>query len=175
MNKRISTVLAFLLVGVIGLGMGLRNAEAAGEPVIDSFFATKELAPGDTLKVYLKASGKDSALKMIYATVEQPGGGVYPVGLTRVKGGAQKELSGYLHFSTITGVGSPADAVPLKLTLQVQDERGRFSEPVVFSVALRTRAAAEGPPAGAYAETDLGPIMIRLRPIHEGSGNPSYE
>ncbi|MBP1719621.1 MAG: hypothetical protein H6Q43_3059, partial [Deltaproteobacteria bacterium] len=95
--------------------------------------------------------------------VEQAGGGVYPVSITRIKGDQQKDLSGYLYFSTITTVGSSSDFVPLKLTVQIQDSKGHFSEPVVFPVELKPRVSPEDPPAGVFAEKELGSIMIRLR------------
>jgi hypothetical protein len=114
-------------------------------------------------------------MKAIYVVVEQAGGGVYPVSITRIKGGQEKDLSGYLYFSTITTVGSSSDFVTLKLTIQIQDSTGRFSEPVVLPVEFKPRVSPDSPPAGMFAEKELGPIMIRLRPILDGGGKPSFE
>ncbi len=176
MNKKLAFVLGFLLVGFLGMNDSLKNAYAVEGPIITGSFVQKELRPGDTLKVYLKASSADSRMKAIFVTVEQAGGGVYPVSITRIKGDQQKELSGYLYFSTITTVGHSSDFVPLKLIVQIQDNRGRLSEPVVFSVDFKPRVSAENPPAGIFAETELGPIMIRLHPILGGDhGGSSFE
>jgi len=175
MNKKLTFVAGFLLVGLLGINFSLKDAYAVEGPIITSSFAQKELRPGDILKVYLKASSADSSMKAIYVILEQTGGGVYPVSITRIKGDQQKELSGYLYLSTHTTVGSSSDFVPLKLTAQIQDSKGRFSEPVVFPVLFRPRVSPENPPAGVFAEKELGPIMIRLRPFLDGGGNPSFE
>ncbi len=175
--KRISFLLfGFLLVGLVGMSFSLRDAYAVEAPIISASFAPKECLPGNIMKVYLKASSPDSSMKAIYVTVEQAGGGIYPVSITRIKGDQQKELSGYLYWSTMTTVGSSSDFVPLKLIVQIQDNKGRFSEPVVLPVNFKPRVSAENPPAGMFAENELGPIMIRLRPILDGGGSgPSFD
>jgi len=175
MNKILALVLGLFLVGSPGMDFPLKNAYAVEGPIITASFAPKEFRPGDTLKVYLKASSEDSNMKAIYVTVEQAGGGVYPVSITRIKGDQQKELSGYLYFSTITTVGSSSDFVPLKLIVQIQDNRGRFSEPVIFPVDFKPRVSPESPPGGMFAEKELGPIMIRLHPILDGGNGSSFE
>ena len=173
MNKKLFFVFGFLLVGLLGMNFSLKDVYAVEGPVISASFAPKEFRPGDTLKVYLKASSLDSNMKAIYVTVEQAGGGVYPVSITRIKGDQQKELSGYLYWSTMTTVGSSSDFVPLKLIVQIQDNKGRFSEPIVLPVNFRPRVLPENPPAGMFSEKELGPIMIRLRPILDGGGDGS--
>ena len=175
MNRKLAFVLGFLLVGILGMNFSLKDAYAVEGPIITGSFAQKELRPGDTLKVYLKASSVDSSMKAIYVIVEQAGGGVYPMSITRIKGDQQKELSGYLYFWTITTVGTSSDFVPLKMIVQIQDSRGRFSEPVVFPVDFKPRVSPENPPAGIFAEKELGPIMITLHPITDGGGNSSFE
>jgi hypothetical protein len=173
MNKKSLFFLGLLLVGFLGLSLFLSDNSAAEGPVITASFAPKEFTPGGSLRVYIKAQSADSDMKAIYVTVEQPGGGVYPISITRIKGDQQKDLSGYLYFSTTTTVGSSADFVPLKLIVQIRDGKGRFSEPTVLSVAFKPRAMPEDPPAGVFAENELGPIMIRLRPIMDGGGDSS--
>ena len=173
MNKKLAFVLGFLLVGLLGMNFSLKDVYAVEGPIISASFAPKEFRPGDTMKVYLKASSVDSNMKAFYVIVEQAGGGVYPVSITRIKGDQQKELSGYLYFHTNTTVNSSSDFVPLKIIVQIQDSKGRFSEPVVFPVDFRPRVSPENPPAGVFAEKELGPIMIRLRPIMDGGGDSS--
>lgn len=175
MKKKLILVIGFLWVAFLGMNFSWENAYAAEGPVINNSFAPKEIFPGDTLKVYLKASSADSSMKAIYVIVEQVGGGVYPVGITRIKKDQQKELSGYLYWSTRTTVGSSSDFVPLKIIVQIQDDKGRFSEPIVFPILFKPRASPENPPAGVFAENELGPIMIRLRPILDGSDGSSFE
>jgi hypothetical protein len=173
MSKKSIVVLGLLLVGLLGLNLSIKDVSAAEGPVITASFAPKEFIPGGSLKVYIKAQSADSEMKAIYVTVEQPGGGVYPISITRIKEDQKKDLSGYLYFSTITTVGSANDFVPLKMIVQIKDSKGRFSEPAVLSVAFKPRAMPENPPAGVFAENELGPIMIRLRPIMDGGGDSS--
>jgi len=175
MNKKLTLIIGFLLIGFLGINLFWKDVYAAEGPVISSSFAPKEILPGDTLKVYIKAASADSRMKAIYVIVEQVGGGVYPVSITRIKKDQQKELSGYLYWSTMTTVGSSSDFVPLKLTVQIQDDKGNFSEPIVFPVLFKPRAFPEYPPAGVFEEKELGPIMIQLRPILDGGGGSSFE
>jgi len=136
MNRKMALVLGFLLVGVLGMHFSLKDGYAVEGPIITGSFAQKELRPGDTLKVYLKASSVDSNMKAIYVIVEQAGGGVYPVSITRIKGGQEKDLSGYLYFSTITTVGSSSDFVTLKLIIQIQTAGGVLANRSFFRLNL---------------------------------------
>lgn len=176
MKRILFLLLGFLLVGLVAMSFSLKDAYAIEGPIISASFAPKEFLPGDTLKVYLTASSVNSNMKAIFVTVEQAGGGVYPVSITRIKGDQRKELSGYLYWSTMTTVGSSSDFVPLKLIVQIQDNKGKFSEPVILPVNFKPRVSPESPPAGMFSEKELGPIMIRLRPILDGEGSgPSFD
>lgn len=160
MNKTLTLLLGLLLAGLLGMSLVLKNACAAEGPVIRDSFAQKELRPGDTLKIYLKASSLDSSLKAIYVTVEQAGVAVHPLSIIRLKKeDQQKELSGYLYLPTI----SSNEFISLKLIAHIQDGEGRFSEAAVFPVEFKPQASPENPPPGVFAEKELGPIMIRLR------------
>ena len=160
MNKKLTLALGFLLAGLLGMSFSFKNACAIEGPVILASFAQKELRPGDTLKIYLKASSLDSPLKAIYVTVEQSGVAVHPVNIIRIKKeDQQKALSGYLYMPTI----SSNEFITLKLIVQIQDSRGRFSEEALFPVEFKPQVSPEDPPPGVFAEKELGPIMIRLR------------
>ncbi|KPK89516.1 MAG: hypothetical protein AMJ94_11895, partial [Deltaproteobacteria bacterium SM23_61] len=56
-------------------------------PVITASFASPELSPGDTWKVYLKASDPDGDMESIVAVVDQTGLGSYPLSFTKLKEG----------------------------------------------------------------------------------------
>jgi uncharacterized protein YdbL (DUF1318 family) len=88
-NKKMMLFAA--LASLLWVGM----AQAAS-PVITSHYASSDLRPGDTWKIYLKASDPDGDMKNIVATVKQAGVGVHPVGLTRIQEGNRKEPSGYV-------------------------------------------------------------------------------
>jgi hypothetical protein len=160
MNKKSTLILGLLLVGLLGMSFSLQTVYAIEGPVIRDSFAQKDLRPGDTLRIYLKASSLDSSLKAIYVTVEQSGVAVHPLSIIRLKKeDQQKELSGYLYLPTI----SSNEFFSLKLIVHIQDAEGRFSEPAVFPVEFKPQVSPENPPPGVFAEKELGPIMIRLR------------
>jgi hypothetical protein len=173
MNRKVVPIFVILF-----LAMGLSTVMAAevregvdvkGVPVITQSFASKEIRPGETWKVYLNVSDPDGILKNIFAVVYQAGAGPYPLSIIRIQGDNQKELSGYIYLTTSNPYTS-FGFVPLKLTVEVQDKAGRFSGPVVFPLFMHGRAIQEAPPEGVFKEQDLGPIMVTLRGIVGGGG-----
>ena len=151
-----------LIVGLASLvWVGVAHASA---PVITSHFASSDLRPGDTWKIYLKASDSAGNMRYIMATVKQAGVGVYPVGITRIRQENRKEFSGYVYLNTLGGTGLTFHT--LTLTLSVQDRAGNFSDPVEVPLYFGSRVEAQAAPAaGAYQDQDLGPVMISLRSI----------
>ncbi len=146
--------------------------QASEGPVISQSFAVKELVPGDTWKIYIKAKSPEAKMKYIYAYLEQAGGMAYPISLIRIREENQGEISGYVFLSTLSA-GQPMDYVNIRLTIHIRDEKGRFSEPVIFPLVFNARANKQEPPTGIFLEKDLGPVMIRLRPVND-DGN-SYD
>ena len=141
-------------------------------PVITETFASKQLRPGDTLKIYLKASDPGGDIYKIVAMVNQPGLGLYPVSYTQVPQENGKELSGYVYLNT----QGPYDVgwqnfLSLSVTVQIQDRAGHFSEPVIFPLSFQSRYTQEPPPSGKFKEQDLGPIMVVLRPPDGDQGS----
>ena len=160
MNKK---YMALSIVGLASLvWIGIAHAAA---PVITSHFASSDLRPGDTWKIYFKASDSDGDMKYIVAAVKQAGAGVYPVGLTRIREENRKELSGYVYLNTMGDSSySSFTFFGLTLTLWVQDRAGNFSDPIEVPLTFGSRVEAQAtPPAGVYHEQDLGPVMIFLR------------
>jgi len=172
MNKKMISVVAllFLILGCAALAPLEVKEEKYGKavPVITQSFASKQLRPGDTWKVYLKASDPDGDMKNIYATIEQPGMGTYPISITRIKGGGGKDLSGYVYLNTIGVQG--LNFVTINLTVEIQDKAGHFSKPAVFPLSFNFVSQQETPSPGTFAEKDLGPIMITLRSAFDGDG-----
>ena len=171
MRKKVSLVSVLLFLGVAWIIQGAMevkaDAEGRGTPVITQSFASKQIRPNDTWKVYLKASHPDGKMKYIFSIIEQPGVGMYSASITRIKESNRKELSGYIYLNTL-GPGNQLNLVNLTLTVQIQDMAGHFSAPAVFPLSIYTRATQEGPPQGAFKEQNLGPIMIRLSTIDGG-------
>ncbi len=162
MGKKIIGILGILSSVFCAFNSVPREAEAAAGPVINNSFATPELVPGETWKIYIKASSSDANMKYLYATVEQAGGTGYPMSTTRIKASDQKELSGFLYLET-QSAGSSMDAVKLKIVVHIRDDKGHLSDPVIFPLTFKSRGSLKAPPAGLFLEKEIGPIMIRLR------------
>jgi len=141
------------------------SVDEKGLPVILQSFASKELRAGEVWKVYLKASDPKGKMKYIFATISQPGVGVYPVSITRIKGENQKELSGYIYLNTAPVVPTSFFNLNLTLAVNIQGQGGVFSPTVFFPLSFSRQSAREAPPDGLFAEQNLGPIMINLRTV----------
>jgi hypothetical protein len=160
---------------VLGTGWVMFNSGAAqssvdekGIPMILQSFASKELRAGTVWKVYLKASDPEGKMRYIFATIIQPGVGVYPVSITRIKGENQKELSGYIYLNTAPITPTSFFNLTLTLAVNIQGKEGVFSQPVFFPLSFSYQPSQEAPPNGVFQEQNLGPIMINLRTASRG-------
>ena len=174
MNKKILMVFVFVFLAMgyfpLASSQPREGTDGTGLPVITQAFASKEVRPGDTWKIYLNVSHPNGDLRRIFAVINQLGVGEYPVSMIRVKGRDDKELSGYLHLYT-SAPGFSGEFVKLTLTVQVEDKSGKFSQPAVFPLFMQSRATQEAPPQGVFKEQDIGPIMVQLRNIPGGVSN----
>ena len=158
------TLLTLLLVGALVLTGASSGVESPAGPAITQSFASKEIRPGDTWKVYFNASDPGGKMRYIYAVVEQPGGKGYPLSMIRIKPENRSELSGYIILNTNYAT-RPMDYITLKLIVNIGDGRGKFSESAVFPLTFQPRADAQAPPpAGVFKENNLGPVNIHLDP-----------
>lgn len=132
-------------------------------PVIRQSFASKQISPRETWKIYLIASDPEGEMKNIVCTIDQPGVGEYPVSVTSIKEENQKELAGYIYLNTQTR--DDLNFIHITLTVQIQDRNGQFSAPAVFPLSFNSRFQQEPPPPGVFPEKDLGPILIQLHTI----------
>jgi hypothetical protein len=172
--KKLLVVIAALFLGtwtILGL---CASAHSSTVPTIIQSFASKEIKPGDTWKIYINASDPSGKMKYIYAEIYQPGGLAYPVSMTRIKPENRKELSGYIYLNTVT-TERPMDFVTLNLVVHLGDGVGNFSEPVIFPLEFSPRAVQSSVPTGVFTENNLGPVMIQLRPVaFDGDGGSSF-
>jgi hypothetical protein len=159
-------VLMLLFLGCAGVGKGtLEERYGKNRPVITRSFAAKEMRLGETWKIYLTASDADGDLRYIVATLDQPGkGGAYPPSYIRIRNSG-RDLSGYVYLPTDVNVDQGLLYANIILTVSVADKAGHFSDPVSFPLHFRHTGAQEPPPAGAFQENELGPVMIRVQPL----------
>ena len=169
MNKLIKAV-AFVVIFVVMGTSSLVGAQVNGgvTPVITQAFAAKEISPRQNWKIYLNVSDQNGEMKNIYAIIDQPGVGPYPLRIIKIREENQKDLSGYLYL--ITSTPFALEFVNITLTVQIQDKSGIFSEPRVFPLLFNSRATQETPPEGVFKEQDLGPIMVKLKTVDGSSG-----
>ena len=140
-------------------------------PVITETYASQQINPGDTWKVYLKASDPDGDMESIVATVQMVGSGTHPVSFTRIMDGSRKELAGYVSLSTSNPSGDAwLNNMTLTLTVQIKDRAGHLGKAVIFPLEFNRRYAQEPPLPGVFPEQYLGPIMITLRSFHDDQG-----
>ena len=146
--------------------------EGKSVPIITQSFASPTIRPGETWKVYLKASDPDGNMKNLFATVFQYGSGPYPISITRIKADERKDLSGYFYLNT--GNDYSLNFANLIITLEIQDKAGHFSAPVVFPLAFNAASRQQTPPQGVFQEKDLGPIMVNLRSSSDGDHKRNF-
>lgn len=145
-------------------------AIAQGGPEISGSFASKEINPDQTWKIYLKAASPGGAMKNILAELHQPGMGPYPLTIIRIGKENRKELSGYLYLP-VTSTMTNLESLRLSLTVHIQDASGRVSAPAVFPLFINSRSAQEPPPPGVFKEQALGPVMVILRTPEGGAAD----
>ena len=127
-------------------------------PVIINAFASKEVRQGETWKVFLQAEDADGDMNRIRCTLEQPGIGVQPVSLIKIREDRRRNLSGYIFLNTGSASGFPYASC--RLTVQIQDQKGNVSNSISFPLTLNPRAVQQNPPPGIFQNEDLGPVQI---------------
>ena len=162
------SIVFFLIMGCASLAPLEVKEEKYGKslPVIIQSFASPEIRPLETWKVYVKASDSDGGMKNLYASVFQYGMGPYPLSITRIKEADSKDLDGYFYLNT--GHDAGMNFKNLILTVYIQDKAGHFSAPAVLPLAFNERSVQQTPPQGVFQEKDLGPIMVNLRSSNDG-------
>lgn len=177
MFKKMAIILSllFLMAGCAAMDPIEVKEQKYGKsiPVISDSFASKQIKPGDTWKVYLKASDADGDMNNIVCVIDQAGKGVYPVSRTRIREEDRKEFSGFIYLYTAGIQG--LNYVPLTLTVQIEDKAGHFSQPVSFPLFFNNKSTQEKPPAGVFQEKELGPILINLRPLSEDGAKVDFD
>jgi hypothetical protein len=173
--KKVLVIMAAVFLGIWTIWGPGASAKSSTVSTIIQSFASKEIKPGDTWKIYIHASDPAGTMKYIYAEIEQPGGLAYPISMTRIRPENRKEFSGYLYLNTTTD-GRPMDFVTLKLVIHLGDGKGNFSKPAIFPLEFSPRAVQSSAPAGVFKENNLGPVMIQLRPTaNDGNSGSSYD
>jgi len=163
----VGLIINFAVTGCSGIMMSVeKKEEVYGKepPMITESFASKEMRPGETWKVYLKASDPGADMDYILATVFLVGTKAYPVSFIKVREGNGKEINGYIYLNTQVPEYEFLNFSSLNLTVQVRDKVGHFSPPVEFPLSFNPRAVQDQPPSGVFKDQTLGPVMTTLKP-----------
>jgi hypothetical protein len=162
-------IFLFLAMGYVTLASAQtrEGTDGTGIPAITQSYASKEVRPGDTWKVYLNVSDPEGNIKRIFAQVDQTGVGAYPITSIWIRGDNNKELSGFIYLNT-SAPGFSGQFVKLTLTVHAQNKAGNFSKPAVFPLFIQQRATIEAPPQGVFKEQAIGPIMVQLQNVPGG-------
>ena len=162
----VGLAVVYAVTGCSGIMMSMeKKEEVYGKepPVITESFASKGMRPGDTWKVYLKASDPGADMDYILGTVFLIGRKVYPVSFIKVREENSKEMNGYIYLNTLIPGYEFLYFSSLNLTVQVRDKVGHFSQPVEFPLYFNPRAVQEQPPSGIFKDQTLGPVMTTLK------------
>ena len=169
-----------VLVGCAGVPATSEQPASAGNsppaplpppslPVITHSFASPKLRPGETWRVYIKASDPYGEMEYIVSTIDQPGVGEYPISRSRVDSENSHELNGYIYLATSTF--QRLNWVGLTLTIKIQETAGRYSKPVEFRLSFNDLYQQDPPPPGIFKDEDLGAILIRPHGLRESPFN----
>ena len=139
-------------------------------PVITQFFASKEMDPRGTWKIYLKASDADGDMKNMLITFGRKEGVGSENTRTRITEENRRELSGYL--SWYPGPNAQYSMYGV-LAVEIEDMAGHRSSVVSFPIEFKAGIGQEAPPQGIFQEKELGPVMISLKPPGGGGGSGS--
>ena len=168
--KRLGLVAFGLMMFLPACATTSHPGKMGSPPVIERFFASKNMRPGDTLKVYIKASDPDGDMEKVIVTLgrgDGPGPDFY-ISFTGLKKEDRKAVSGYLYW--YSGKSTAVFALG-RMTLQVQDRAGNLSNQIIVPIYFRWGAKQGSPPPGAFEEKEMGPIMIDVRPAGGDEGN----
>ena len=162
MRKRFFVIAGlFLFTACAGIGMAEREKTyGKTTPVITASFASERVTQGEKWLVYVNASDPDGDMDKIGCSIVQAGGGPYMDVWIKVPDDQRQNLSGYIYLNT----EGPRGFISIKLMVYVADKAGHRSKPAVFHLSFNAneRSRQAPPPAGLFAEKDLGRIAIAL-------------
>ena len=139
-------------------------------PELLGYYAAKEVRPGETWKIYLKAKDVDGDMKYIVAVLAVEGEGNYPTSEIWLKGENRSEFDGYIFMST-----PPLDMTMLSVignlnvSIFIRDWAGNKSETVKLPLTFDESATPEKVPANwqEAANHELGYINSSILSVDQ--------
>ena len=157
-----------LLVLVLGLMVFCvtKDSIAQGGPKLEKIWVSPEVAAGQMLKIYIKASAGAADMKWVDVTAKWGGEGVIAensVSAAPIRLGkdARKELNGYIYFRTQkahSGITGTFEVV-------IEDVKGNPCVPESVPVKIVGKGAKSEKPPSDFQEIAIGPLMVPPRPV----------
>ena len=154
----------FLVAAVIALSLILFQRDALAStrgsaPRLEATFASPEIAPGATWKVYFKGTDPDGDLAFIHAWLSIPGHSTTPVRFPVYRDQCNA-VSGYLDLGTFEfGAGlKDIRLTGLRLWVSLEDQTGHRSEVATLKLDFYLGARPSSPPSGVFEEKFSGRI-----------------
>ncbi|MCG6944964.1 MAG: hypothetical protein LJE87_06425 [Deltaproteobacteria bacterium] len=116
-------------------------------PELLGYYASKEIDPGETWNVYLKAKDVDGDMKYIVAVIFMEGEGDYTPSEIWLKGEKRSEFDGYIFLNTPPDDILSDDMDSLTLSIFIRDWAGNKSQTVKLPLSFEPGRVPEKVPA----------------------------
>jgi hypothetical protein len=137
------------------------NPGAKGHPPeLLGYYAAKEVDPGETWNIYLKAKDVDGDMKYIVAVLSMEGDGDYAPSEIWLKGEKRSEFDGYIFLNTPADDTLVTQMDTLTLSIYIRDWAGNKSQTVKLPLSFEPGRVPEKVPAQwqQAAEEQIGYI-----------------
>jgi len=133
-------------------------------PELLGYYAVKEVHPGETWNIYLKANDVDGDMKYIVAVLSVEGMGGSPTSEIWLKGEDRTEFDGYIFLNTPPGEILVAGMAKLSASIFIRDWAGNKSQTISLPLSFEPGAKPdEVPPQWQQAaKHELGYINNSL-------------
>ena len=121
--------------------------EKGQPPELLGSYAVKEVHPGQTWNIYLKAKDVDGDMKYIVAVLFMAREGSYPTSEIRLKGEHRSEFAGYIFLHTPMDGTLVADMDTLKVSIFIRDRAGNKSQTLKLPLSFVPGRTPEKIPA----------------------------
>ena len=138
-------------------------------PELLGYYAAKEVRPGETWNIYLKAKDADGDMKYIVAVLSMAGEGSYAPSEIWLKGEKRSEFDGYIFLNTPADEALVMEMDTLNVSIFIRDWAGNKSQTVKVPLSFEPGRVTEKVPAQwqQAAEEQLGYINNTLMSIED--------
>ncbi|MGW8221797.1 MAG: hypothetical protein ACWGP1_06590 [Syntrophobacteria bacterium] len=138
-------------------------------PELLGYYAAKEVRPGETWNIYLKAKDADGDMKYIVAVLSMVGEGDYAPSEIWLKGEKRSEFDGYIFMNTPPDDILADEMDTLNVSIFIRDWAGNKSRTVKLPLSFKVGSVTETVPAQwqQAAEEQIGYINNTVMSVEE--------